>query len=45
MAVQIESQGQLQEFLEILEALEAPAQRDTPGSRSSGMVRAVLPRS
>ncbi len=38
------TERQLQEFLDILEALEAPAQRNAPGSRSSGTHRAVLPR-
>ena len=37
------TERQLQDFLEILEQHEAPAQRNAPGSRS-GTVRAVLPR-
>jgi biopolymer transport protein ExbB len=37
------TERQLQDFLEILESLESPGQRNAPGSRS-GTVRAVLPR-
>src|SRR5207248_10013550 len=37
------TERQLQDFLEVLEELESPGQRNAPGSRS-GTVRAVLPR-